>query len=144
MDELESLVGLGLISQPGSWGFPDYLQVGNPMVGSLTWEESKTILAIWSICSSPLIISNDVRPGRVQQRVLDLFLNKEMLAVNQQYHGFAGDRMWTAPYVCSGVSSLALYLITESSPIVCACVMKHMTWVRCETCACPYACACNT
>ena len=45
------------------------------MVGSLTWEESKTILSIWAVCSAPLIISNDVRPGRVQQRVLDLFLN---------------------------------------------------------------------
>ena len=39
------------------------------------------------------------RPGRVQQRVLDLFLNSDMLGVNQQYNkGFAGDRMWTAPY----------------------------------------------
>lgn len=98
MDELESLVGLGRVSQPGSWGFPDYLQVGVPMVGSLTWEESKSILAIWATCSSPLILSNDVRPGRMQQRVLDLFLNPHMLGVNQQYNGFAGDRVWTAPY----------------------------------------------
>ena len=52
MDELESLVGLGGISQPGSWGFPDYMQLGVPMVGSLTWEESKTLLSIWAVCRS--------------------------------------------------------------------------------------------
>ena len=28
LDELESLVGLGTVSQPGSWGFPDYMQLG--------------------------------------------------------------------------------------------------------------------
>ena len=38
------------------------------------------------VCSSPLIISNDVRPGRVQQRILNLFLNKDMLRVNQVYN----------------------------------------------------------
>ena len=75
MDELESLVGLGAVSRPGSWGFPDYLQLGVPMVGLPTWEESKSLLSIWCVCSSPLIISNDVRLGRVQQRILDVFLN---------------------------------------------------------------------
>jgi hypothetical protein len=82
MDELESLVGMGSVSQPGSWAFPDYMQLGVPMVGSLTWEESKTLLSIWAVSSAPLIISNDVRPGRVQQRILNLFLNKDMLRVS--------------------------------------------------------------
>ena len=81
MDELESLVGMGSVSQPGGWAFPDYMQLGVPMVGSLTWEESKTLLSIWAVSSAPLMISNDVRPGRVQQRILDLFLNKDMLRV---------------------------------------------------------------
>ena len=81
MDELESLVGMGSVSQPGSWAFPDYMQLGVPMVGSLTWEESKTLLSIWAVSSAPLMISNDVRPGRVQQRILNLFLNKDMLRV---------------------------------------------------------------
>jgi hypothetical protein len=74
-------------------------QLGVPMVGSLTWEESKTLLSIWAVSSSPLFISNDIRPGRVQPRILNLFLNRDMLRVNQQYNrGFAGDRVWTGPY----------------------------------------------
>ena len=98
--EMESLVGLGTFSRPGSWGFGDGLEIGHPGVGTLTWEESKTHLAIWAVASSPLLLGNDVRPGRVQQRVLALLKNPDMLAVNQAYskeHSFAGDRMWSAP-----------------------------------------------
>ena len=37
------------------------------------------------------------RPGHVQPRLLSLLKNKMMLRVNQQYAGFAGDRIWSAP-----------------------------------------------
>ena len=94
MQEVESLIGLGGISGPGRWGFADALEVGIPGLGVLTWEESKSHLALYAITSQPLFISNDVRPGYVQQRVLDLYLNKAMLEVDQAYaHGFAGDRL---------------------------------------------------
>ena len=46
--------------------------------------------------SQPLFLGNDVRQGFVQQRLLDILLNKDMLMVDQEYaHGFAGDRIWT-------------------------------------------------
>jgi hypothetical protein len=139
MDELESLVGLGTVSRPGSWGFPDYLQLGVPMVGSLTWEESKSLLSIWCVCSSPLIISNDVRHGRVQQRVLDLFLNPTMLTTNQQYNGFAGDRLWTAPY---GQELWGKPLVNHSAAVVlfnrdgeaCTDAAKFNPWHRNVSC----------
>ena len=96
MTQVESLVGLGTVSGPGQWGFGDCLELGVPGGGILTWEESKSHLALYAVTSQPLFLGNDVRPGYMQQRLLDILLNKDMLAVNQQYHGFAGDRMWTA------------------------------------------------
>merc|ERR1712139_86607 len=86
-------------------GFGDCLELGIPSggdflfhggkCGGLTWEESKTHLAIYAVTSQPLFLGNDIRPGFMQPRLLDLMLNRDMLAVNQQYTGFAGDRMWT-------------------------------------------------
>ena len=94
MQEVESLIGLGGVSGPGHWGFADSLEVGIPGEGVLTWEETKSHVALYAITSQPLFISNDVRPGYVQPRVLDLLMNKAMLAVDQAYtHGFAGDRL---------------------------------------------------
>ena len=96
MEELESVVGLGQISRPGAWGFPDALEVGVP--GAMTWEETKAHVALWAVTSSPLFLANDVREGYMQQRLVDMMTNKAMLAVNQQYsteHRFAGDRLWS-------------------------------------------------
>lgn len=62
----------------------------------LTWEESKSHLALFAVTSQPLFLGNDVRPGFMQQRLLDILVNKDMLSVDQEYAGFAGDRMWTA------------------------------------------------
>ena len=69
MAEVESVVGLGTVSGPGHWAFADSLELGVPGDGVLTWEESKTHLALYAITSQPLFISNDLRPGYVQQRV---------------------------------------------------------------------------
>ena len=99
MTQLESLVGLGRVSGPGHWGFGDCLELGVPGLGVLTWEESKSHLALWAVTSQPLFLGNDVRPGFMQQRLLDILLNEDMLTVNQEYstaHRFAGDRIWTA------------------------------------------------
>ena len=46
MGQVESLVGLGKISGPGHWGFADCLELGVPGLGVLTWEESKSHLAL--------------------------------------------------------------------------------------------------
>jgi hypothetical protein len=93
--EIDSLVGLGSISGPGHWGFADSLEIGVPGDGVLTWEESKSHLALYAVTSQPLFLSNDLRPGYVQPRLLGLFMNKDMLKVNQNFLNFAGDRMWT-------------------------------------------------
>eukprot|EP01047_Picozoa_sp_COSAG01_P036905 COSAG01_NODE_2902_length_6891_cov_3.810218_5_plen_388_part_00 len=69
------------------------LEVG--VHGSLTWVETQAHVALWAVTSSPLFLANDVREGYMQQRLVDLMVNSAMLEVNQQYAGFAGDRLWS-------------------------------------------------
>ena len=120
MVEVESLATQGTISRPGAWSFPDCLELGVPGGGSLTWQESQTVLALFAITSSPLILGNDPRPGRMQQRLVDLLTNPDMIAVNQQYDAtakFAGGRIasfapgkevWAKPLAASGVVAVVL------------------------------------
>ena len=86
MVEVESMATQGHISRPGAWSFPgattahfrpgspltktefdltkriprllasDCLEIGVPGGGSLTWEESKSNLALFAVTSSPLIL----------------------------------------------------------------------------------------
>jgi hypothetical protein len=65
-------------------GFGDCLELGIPGLGVLTWEESKTHLALFAVTSQPLFLGNDVRPGYMQQRLVDILTNEDMLVVNQQ------------------------------------------------------------
>ena len=55
---------------PGAWGFADSLELGVPGEGVLTWEESKAHLALSAVTSQPLFLSNDLRPGSMQRRLL--------------------------------------------------------------------------
>ena len=41
------------------------LELGVPGEGVYTWEETKAILALFAVTSSPLILGNDPRPGRM-------------------------------------------------------------------------------
>ncbi len=100
MIEIESMATQGSISRPGAWSFPDCMEIGVPGEGTYTWEESKSVLALFAITSSPLILGNDPRPGRIQDRLVELFLNKDMIAINQQYSptaAHAGGRLLTKP-----------------------------------------------
>ena len=90
----------GHISRPGAWSFPDCLELGVPGFGSLTWQESQSVLALFAITSSPLLLGNDARPGRMQQRLVDLLTNPDLIAVDQYYsdaEAFAGGRIWSGP-----------------------------------------------
>ena len=75
-------------------------KVGNPGYFVYTWEETKAVVALFAVSSSPLILGNDARAGRMQPRLLSLLLNKDMLAANSEYsatHAFAGGRLWSEP-----------------------------------------------
>ena len=65
MVQLESLVGMGAVSRPGSWAFADCLEAGVPGVGSLTWEETKSHVALWVRGLSPPFVAVSVATGSV-------------------------------------------------------------------------------
>eukprot|EP01063_Lacrimia_lanifica_P036143 TRINITY_DN7094_c0_g3_i1.p1 TRINITY_DN7094_c0_g3~~TRINITY_DN7094_c0_g3_i1.p1 ORF type:complete len:437 (+),score=56.28 TRINITY_DN7094_c0_g3_i1:72-1382(+) len=73
---------------PGHWNDPDMLLIGNP---SMTTTESQTQLAIWSILAGPLIMGNDLR--NLTEGSLEVLLNKDAIAVNQDPLGKAGWRL---------------------------------------------------
>ena len=80
--------------QPGRYNDPDMLVVG--MTGkTLTLDQQRLQLAVWSIVNAPLIMGNDLR--RVSKESKDLLLNTEMIAINQDPLGVAGWRVSPPP-----------------------------------------------
>lgn len=90
--------------QPGAWPDADMLPLGRLALGQrntkFTPDEQRTLMTLWSIARSPLIMGGDLR--YLDQPTLDLLTNPEVIAVNQksqdnQPHFFADNtRIWTA------------------------------------------------
>jgi hypothetical protein len=58
------------------------------------------VLALFAVTSSPLLLGNDAREGRMQPRLIKLLTNPDLIAVDQYYSAdekFAGGRIWSAP-----------------------------------------------
>lgn len=70
---------------PGSWNDPDQVLVGN---GLFTPEQSRTIMSMWCLWSAPMLLSNDLR--NISDWELEILLNKELIAVNQDPLGRQG------------------------------------------------------
>ncbi len=107
---------------PGRWPDADMLPLGRLALGKrdtkFTPDEQKTVMTLWSIARSPLIMGGDLR--YLDQPTLDLLTNDEVLAVNQASSGnkpwfFAdGTRVWTAK-AANGDSYLALFNTTKTT-----------------------------
>ena len=105
---------------PGGWPDADMLPLGRLALGErdtkFTPPEQKTVMTLWSIARSPLIMGGDLR--HLDQPTLDLLTNDEVLAVNQssqdnQPHFVAdGQRVWTARAE-NGDYYLALFNTTD-------------------------------
>ena len=88
------------IAKPGHWNDPDMLEVDN---NKLSYEEQKSQMTMWSIMAAPIMISSDVR--KMSNQVKELYLNKDMIAINQDSLGVQGHRIsndkgkqvWTKP-----------------------------------------------
>lgn len=88
------------IAKPGHWNDPDMLEVGNR---GLSYEEQKSQMTMWSIMAAPIMISSDVR--NMSNETKELYLNKDMIAINQDSLGVQGHRVsnvngkqiWTKP-----------------------------------------------
>lgn len=74
------------ISRPGTWAYPDMLEVGRLP----TWEEDRTHFGLWVITSSPLILGFDLNNKTTMDRVWPIISNKEAIAVNQAWSGHPG------------------------------------------------------
>lgn len=105
----------------GAWPDADMLPLGRLAMGQrntkFTPDEQKTVMSLWSIARSPLIMGGDLR--YLDQPTLDLLTNDEVLAVNQASHDnqpffFAdGTHIWTARAAQAGDYYLALFNVTD-------------------------------
>lgn len=72
----------------GKWNDPDMLQVGN---GVLSLDESRSHMTLWAIMAAPLLTGNDLR--KMTTEIKEIYMNAEMIAVNQDSAGIAGHRV---------------------------------------------------
>lgn len=91
-DNWESLKGitaanlpLADAAGPGHWNDPDMLQIGN---GGMTQTEYQTHFSMWAVMAAPLLIGTDLRD--VSQETLDILLNGDVIAVDQDPLGAQG------------------------------------------------------
>lgn len=69
-------------------------QVGN---GVLTLQEQRSHFALWALLKAPLMVSADLR--QLNPDSLEILTNAEIIAVNQDPLGVAGDLVWKqGPY----------------------------------------------
>ena len=73
---------------PGHWNDPDLLVVG---IKGMSLEESRANFSLWSILAAPMFVGVDLRS--MAPEVVDIFLNKEVIAVDQDAAGIEGDRV---------------------------------------------------
>ncbi|KAM4652026.1 alpha-N-acetylgalactosaminidase [Discoglossus pictus] len=80
------------VAGPGHWNDPDMLVIGN---FGLSFEESKSHMAIWAILAAPLLMSNDLRALSMNHRMI--LQNKLLIKINQDPLGIQGRRVLRDP-----------------------------------------------
>ncbi len=88
---LFSYAGPGGPGESGGWNDPDMLEVGR---GSLNADENKAHFGMWCLLTAPLIAGNDVRT--MSSEVLNILINKEVIAVDQDSLGIQAQRLSAA------------------------------------------------
>lgn len=102
---------------PGAWPDADMLPLGRLALGArdtrFTPDEQRTLMTLWSIARSPLIMGGDLR--HLDAPTLALLTNPEVLAVNQSsgdnHPLFVEDglRVWTARSEAGTARYVALF-----------------------------------
>ncbi|KAJ9533678.1 hypothetical protein QJQ45_026749, partial [Haematococcus lacustris] len=85
----DSTIGLAKFAGPGGWNDPDMLEVGN---GALSVGQQRAHFALWAVLKAPLLIGADLR--RLPPASLAILKAREVIAVNQDELGAAGDLLW--------------------------------------------------
>ncbi|CAN7358737.1 glycoside hydrolase family 27 protein [Pseudoduganella sp. LjRoot289] len=110
---------------PNAWPDADMLPLGRLAMGDrdtkFTPDEQQTLMTLWTIARSPLIMGGDLR--KLDAATLALLTNPEVIAVNQKSHqnhphrADAGTRIWSArANGTQAVHYLALFN-TEDAPV---------------------------
>src|SRR5260370_14911605 len=73
---------LAQYAKPGHFNDPDMLEIGN---GGMSETEYRTHMSLWSLLAAPLLAGNDLRD--VSPAILEILLNKEVIAVDQDKLG---------------------------------------------------------
>ncbi|VVC36749.1 Hypothetical protein CINCED_3A014137 [Cinara cedri] len=74
---------------PGHWNDPDMLIIGN---FGLSYDQSKTQMAIWAVLAAPLLMSNNLKA--IQLEFKKILQNEEIIKVNQDELGIQGTRVF--------------------------------------------------
>ncbi|KAB7507380.1 Alpha-N-acetylgalactosaminidase [Armadillidium nasatum] len=74
---------------PGHWNDPDMLIIGN---FGLSYEQSKSQMALWTIFAAPLLMSVDLRTIKPEYKAI--LQNAAIIAVNQDPLGIQGRRIY--------------------------------------------------
>jgi alpha-galactosidase len=69
---------LGRFQKPGNWNDPDFIIAGD--IG-MSVPESRTQMALWSMMSSPLILSSEV--SKLSPEAIAIVGNKDLIAIDQ-------------------------------------------------------------
>jgi alpha-galactosidase len=75
---------------PGGWNDPDMLQLGN---GTLTGTEERAHFSMWAILNAPLFAGTNPAALSTDERAT--VLNREVIAVDQDFSGTQGRRLTT-------------------------------------------------
>lgn len=86
MQILDKQEGLRQYAGPGHWNDPDMLEVGNGMPVN----QDRAHFSMWVMLAAPLISGNDLR--NMSQETLDILMNREAIAINQDRLGIQGFR----------------------------------------------------
>ncbi|PRW59770.1 glycoside hydrolase [Chlorella sorokiniana] len=98
MQNLDESIGLARYSGPGEWNDLDMLEVcldaltEQPANRFLSEKEERAHFALWAILKSPLMIAADLRSMRPSS--LEVLKAKEIIGINQDPLGVAGDLIW--------------------------------------------------
>jgi hypothetical protein len=109
--------------QPGAWPDADMLPLGRLEMGKrdcrFTPDEQRTLMTLWSIARSPLIMGGDLR--HLDAATLALLTNREVLAVNQASRDnqplslIENVRTWTARAEQGEARYLAMFNLSEKN-----------------------------
>jgi len=116
-DQFARLAAWAPLKVPGAWPDADMLPLGLLDQGrrqtNFTPDEQRTLMTLWCVAQSPLIMGGDLR--HLDPATLDLLTNDEVLAVNQRAHGarqlYARDGLvaWMSRPQRGGGVNLALF-----------------------------------